>query len=249
MGTTPPEPAAQSRPERLFPYSSPEPWTWIPGTWILPGTIFVTTEGEFYRFVERTDDGWKAEEVEPSAVGNPSRIAEIAGIRLQYQRALAAHDELDQKMRDNGDTPEARALLSKHDEELHRLRDQLILLCNGQSPEAKASKKPDQDSWKLTLAGVLALVFVLSLLYCVRSLLTFDRNVATTMLAGTLFVISGTVLSIMGVRELAKRKNRLVTGNLVGCWTLVALAVIVAAFGVMCYSVLLLYTGGYGGTP
>ena len=49
----------------------------------------------------------------------------------------------------------------------------------------------------------------------------------------------------MGVRELAKRKNRLVTGNLVGCWTLAALAVIVAAFGVACYSVLLLYHGRY----
>jgi cation transport ATPase len=249
MGATPPEPAAQSRPERFFPYSNPEPWTWIPGTWILPGTNFVTSDGRFYRFVERTDDGWKTEEVESSVVGNPARIAEIAEIRLQYQRALAAHDELDQKMRDDGDTPEARALMSARDEELHRLRDQLILLCNGQSPEAQASKKPDQDSWKLTLVGVLALVFVLSLVFCVRSLLAYVPGQAGAMLAGTLFVFSGTVLSVIGVRELAKRKNRLVTGNLVGCWTLVALAVIVATFGIMCYSVLLLYQGAYGGAP
>lgn len=230
--------------ERLFPYSSPEPWTWIPGTWILPATIFVTTEGRFYRFVERTDDGWKAEEVEPSTVGNPSRIAEITEVKLQYERALAAHDELDLKMRDDGDTPEARALLSKHDEELHRLRDQLILLCNGQSPEAKASKKPDQDYWKLTLAGVLAAVLALSLIYCVKSLVTFDRNVASMILAGSFFIISGTTLSVIGIRELAKRKNRLVTGNLVGCFTIVAIAVIVAAFGVALYSVFLLFSNG-----
>ena len=215
----------------------------------MPATIFVTTEGRFYRFVERADDGWKAEEIEPSAVGNPARIAEITDIRLRYQRALASHDELDQKMRDGGDTPEARALIHKHDDELHDLRDQLILLCNGRSPEARAAARPDQDYWKLTLAGVLALVFLLSLIYCVKSLVTFDRNVASMILAGSLFIISGTILSVIGVRELAKRKNRLVTGNLVGCWTLAALAVTVIAFGIMCYSVLLLYQGGYRGTP
>ena len=246
MRATPPEFAPQSRHERFFPYSNPEPWTWIPGTWILPGNIFVTNEDRFYRFVERTDDGWKTEEVEPATVGSPSRIADITEIRLQYQHALSAHDELDQKMRDGEDTPEARAFMRARDEELHKLRDRLILFCNSRSPEARAATKPDQDYWKLTLAGVLAAVFLLSLVYCVKSLLTFDRNVAATMLAGALFVISGTVLSVIGVRELAKRKNRLVTGNLVGCFTLVALAVIVAAFGVMCYSVLLLYAGAYG---
>jgi cation transport ATPase len=65
------------------------------------------------------------------------------------------------------------------------------------------------------------------------------------MMAGAVFVITGAILFVIGVRELAKRKNRLVTGNLVGCFTLVALAVIVAAFGVMCYSVLLMYMGAY----
>jgi ribosomal protein L24E len=244
MGATPPEPAAQSRPERLFPYSNPEPWTWIPGTWILPGTIFVTTEGRFYRFVERTDDGWTAEEVERSAVGSPSRIAEITEVRLQYQRALSAHDELDQKMRDGDDTPEARAFMSARDEELHKLRDQLILFCNGRCPEARAAAK-DPDRWKWALAIVLAIVFVMALIYCIRCLFVSVPEQAGKMIAGAVFFLSGAALFVIGARELAKRKNRLVTGNLVGCYSLVMLAIIIAAFAIMCLSVLLMYKGAY----
>jgi hypothetical protein len=232
---------------RPFPYSSPEPWNWIPGTWIHAGVVFVTGDGRFYRFIERTDEGWKAEEVEPSEVGDPARLAEIAGVQTRYQQSLAAHDELDRKMREGQDTPECRSLLRERDEELHRLRDQLILLCNGRSLEAQAARKPDQDAWKLTLAGVLLLVFVLSLIFCVKTLLDFDRNVAGALLAGSLFVISGLSLSVIGIRGLAKHKNRLVTGNLVGCFTIVALALAAAAFGVMCYAVALLYQGAYQG--
>ncbi|MCX6843700.1 MAG: hypothetical protein NTX53_15640 [candidate division WOR-3 bacterium] len=235
-----PKPNAQ----RFFPYSSPEPWTWIPGTWILPGTVFVTSEEKFYRFVERTDDGWKAEEVDPSTVGNPSRIADIAKIRLEYERTLAAHDELDQKMRDGADTPEARAFLGARDEELHKLRDQLVLYCNSQMAEVQASAG-DPDRWKWPLVAALGIVFVSSLVYCVRSLLAIVPEQAVAMLAGAVFVISGAVLFIVGVRELAKRKNRFVTGNLVGCWTLIALAVIAAAFGIMFVSVMLLYMRKY----
>jgi hypothetical protein len=242
MGATSPEPAPQSHAERLFPYSNPEPWSWIPGTWIHAGNIFVAGDGRFYRFVERTDEGWVAEEIEPSAVGSPARIAEITEVRRQYELTLAVHDELDQKMRDGEDTPEARAFLSARDEELHHLRDELILLCNSRSLEARAARKPDQEHWKLTLVGVLAAVLPLSLIYCVKSLVEYDRNVAGAILAGTLFVISGAVLSVIGVRELARRKNRLVTGNLVGCWALVTLAVIAAAFGILFYVVFMYYS-------
>jgi hypothetical protein len=70
----------------------------------------------------------------------------------------------------------------------------------------------------------------------------YDRNVAGAILAGTLFVISGAVLSVIGVRELTRRKNRLVTGNLVGCWALVTLAVIAAAFGILFYVVFMYYS-------
>jgi cation transport ATPase len=244
MGATSPEPAPQSHAERFFPYSSPEPWTWIPGTWILPGTIFVTAEGRFYRFVERTDEGWKTEEVQSSTVGNPARIAEITAIQLRYQRALSAHGELDQKMRDGEDTPEARAFLSARDEELHHLRDQLILFCNGRGLEARAAAK-DPDRWKWALAVVLAVVFVMALIYCIRTLFVSVPAQAGKMIAGAVFFLSGAVLFIIGARELAKRKNRLVTGNLVGCYTLIMLGVFVAAFAVMCISVLLMYMGAY----
>jgi cation transport ATPase len=242
MGTNeaPPGPGAL----RFFPYSNPEPWTWIPGTWILPGTIFVTTEGRFYRFVERTDDGWKAEGVEPSVVGSPARIAEITEIRLQYQRVLAAHDELDQKMRDGNDTPEARALMSKRDEELHRLRDQLVLYCNARMAEVRVTAK-NPDRWKWALAIVLAIVFVMALIYCIRCLFVSVPAQAGKMIAGAVFFLSGAALFVIGARELAKRKNRLVTGNLVGCYSLVMLAIIIAAFAIMCLSVLLMYKGAY----
>ncbi|MCX6843701.1 MAG: hypothetical protein NTX53_15645 [candidate division WOR-3 bacterium] len=244
MGATSPQPVPPSRPERLFPYSSPEPWTWIPGTWILPGTVFVTSEGKFYRFVERTDDGWKAEEVDPSTVGNPSRIADIAKIRLEYERTLTAHDELDQKMRDGADTPEGRALLRERDRELHRLRDRLILLCNGSSSEARAAAS-QPDRWKWAMVILLAVAFVMAVVACIRRLFAFVPEQAGGMIAGAVFFLSGTALFVIGVRELAKHKNRLVTGNLVGCYTLLILAVVVAAFAIMCLSVLLMYKGAY----
>lgn len=239
--------------QHLFPYSNPEPWTWIPGTWILPGTVFVTSEGKFYRFVERTDDGWKAEEVDPSTVGNPSRIADIAKIRLEYERALAAHDalsdrdrrgQLDQKMRNGADTPEGRALLRERDRELHRLRDRLILLCNGSSSEARAAAS-QPDRWKWALVVVLAVAFVLAVASCIRRLFVFVPEQAGGMIAGAAFFLSGATLFVIGVRELARHKNKLVTGNLVGCYTLLILAVVVAAFAIMCISVLLMYMGAY----
>jgi len=172
MGTTPSSPAATSRPIRYFPYSNPEPWSWIPGTWIQPGIVFVTGEGRFYRFAERTDDGWKAEEVEPSVVGALSRLAEIKELRTRYEQVLAAHDELDLRMRNGEDTPESRSLLRERDEELHRIRDRLILLCNGRSPEARtAAAQPDR--WKWALVIVLAIGFVAAVASCVRLLFTY----------------------------------------------------------------------------
>jgi cation transport ATPase len=246
MGTPPPGPAATPLPLLHFPYSNPEPWSWIPGTWIHAGNVFVTVEGRFYRFVERTDDGWKAEEVEPSAVGDQARVAEITGLRARYEQVLAAHDELDSKMQKGADTPESRALLRERDEELHQLRDQLILLCNGRSFEARAAKRSDQDSWKLTLTGVLALVFVLSVISCVKFLHDYVPEQVGGMAASGVFFLSGAALFVIGVRALAKHKNRLVTGNLVGCYTLFTIALVVAAFGIMFVSVALLYTGAYG---
>jgi len=244
MGATPPGPAATSRPLLHFPYSGPEPWSWIPGTWIQAGTIFVANEGRFYRFVERTDDGWKAEEVEPSVVGERPRLAEIEELGARYGQVLAAHDELDLRMRNGEDTPEGRSLLRQRDEELHRLRDRLILLCNGRGPEAQAAAaQPDQ--WKWALVVVLAVGFVIAIANCVRLLFRYVPEQAEKMIAGAAFFLSSAALFVIGVRELAKRKNKLVTGNLVGCYTLLILGVVVAAFAILCLSVLLMYKGAY----
>jgi cation transport ATPase len=208
--------------------------------------VFVTGEGRFYRFAERTDDGWKAEEVEPAEVGDQPRVAEIAGLRTRYEQVLAAHDELDQQMRDGKDTPEGRSLLRERDEELHRLRDQLILLCNGRSPEARtAASHPDR--WKWALVVVLAVAFVVAIANCIRFLFTYMPEQAGKMIAGAAFFLAAAALAVIGVRELAKRKNKLVTGNLVGCYTLLILAVVVAAFGILFVSVALHYMGAYGG--
>jgi hypothetical protein len=244
MGATPPGPAATSSPLFHFPYSSPEPWSWIPGTWIQAGTVFVANGGRFYRFVVRTDDGWKAEEVEPSVVGERPRLAEIEELGTRYEQVLAAHDELDLRMRNGEDTPESRSLLRERDEELHRLRDRLILLCNGRGPEARAAAA-QPDRWKWGVVIVLAVGFVVAVAGSIRRLFDIVPEQAGRMIAGAAFFLSAAALLVIGVRELAKRKNRLVTGNLVGCWTLVALAVIVAAFAIMCFSVLLMYRGAY----
>ena len=100
MGTTHPSPAAVPRPLRHFPYSNPEPWSWIPGTWIQAGAVFVTKDGRFYRFAKRTDDGWQAEEIEPAEVGDKPRVDEIAELRTQYEQVLDAHDALDRRMQE-----------------------------------------------------------------------------------------------------------------------------------------------------
>jgi len=244
VGTPSPDRAATPRRLLHFPYSHPEPWSWIPGTWIQAGTVFVAGQGRFYRFVERADDGWKAEEVEPAEVGDQPRVAEITGLRAQYDQMLAAHDELDQQMRDGKDTSEGRSLLRERDEELHRLRDRLILLCNGRSLEARAATR-DPDRWKWALVIVLAFGFIVAAAGSIRRLFAIVPEQAGRMIAGAAFFLSAAALLVIGVRELAKRKNKLVTGNLVGCWTLVALAVIVAAFAIMCFSVLLMYMGAY----
>ncbi len=231
---------------RHFPYSRPEPWSWIPGTWIQPGIVFVTGEGRFYRFTERTDDGWKAEEVEPSEVGAPPRLGEIRELRTRYEQVFAAHDALDQQMRDGKDTPEGRSLLHERDEELHRLRDRLVLLCNGRGPEARAAAA-QPDRWKWALVIVLAVVFVVAVASCIRRLLAIVPDQAGMMIAGAAFFLAAAALLVIGVRELAKRKDKLVTGNLVGCYTLLILAVVVVAFGILFVSVALHYMDAYGG--
>jgi hypothetical protein len=230
----------------VFPYANPEPWSWIPGTWIQPGIVFVAGEGRFYRLAERTDDGWKAEEVEPSEVGALPRLAEIKELRTSYEQVLAAHDELDLRMKNGEDTPESRSLLRERDEELHRLRDRLILLCNGRSPEARTAAS-DPDRWKWAMVIVLAIGFVAAVASCIRRLLAIVPDQAGTMIAGAAFFLAATALLVIGVRELAKRKNKLVTGNLVGCYALLILAVVVAAFGILFVSVALHYMGAYGG--
>ena len=204
----------------------------------------MTGEGRFYRFVKRTDDGWKAEEVEPTEVGDQPRVAEIAGLRTRYEQVLAAHDELDLRMRNGEDTPESRSLLRQRDEELHGLRDRLILLCNGRSPEAQvAAAHPDR--WRWTLVIVLAFVFVVAVASCIRRLFAIVPEQAGNMVAGAVFFLAAAALLVVGISELVKHRNKLVTGNLVGCYTLLTIAVVVVAFGIMFVSVLLLYQGAY----
>jgi hypothetical protein len=246
MGTPASRPAATPSQSVHFPYSAIDPWSWIPGTWIQAGTVFVSGQGRFYRFTERTDDGWKAEEVKPADVGDPSRVAEIKELRTGYEQVLAAHDEIDRKLREGNDTPEGRALLRARDEELHNLRDRLILLCNGRSAEARAASA-HPDRWKWIMVGVLALGFVAAVASCIRRLLAIVPFPAGTMFAGAAFFLAAAALLVIGMRELAKRRNKLVTGNLVGCYSLVVLAIVVVAFGIMFVSVMLLYTGAYGG--
>ena len=236
--------AATDRPLRDFPYSRSEPWSWIPGTWIQPGTVFVITEGRFYRLVERCDDGWKAEEMAPAAVGPQPRVDEIRELRSRYEQVLAAHDALDRRMRNGEDTPESRSLLREHDAEMHRLRDRLILLCNGHTVEARTTAA-NPDRWKWAMVILLGVGFVAAAASCIRRLFVTVPEQAGRMTAGAVFFLAATALAVIGVRELARHKNKLVTGNLVGCWSLVALALIFAAFAIMLISVLLMYKGFY----
>jgi len=177
-------------------------------------------------------------------VGDQSRVAEIAGLKARYEQVLAAHDALDRKMQEGKDTPGNRALIRERDEDLHRLRDQLILLCNGRSPEARAATA-HPSRWRWALVAVLGVGFAIAAANCMRILFTSVPEQAGRMVAGAAFFLSGAALFVIGVRELAKHKNRLVTGNLVGCYTLFTLALVVAACVIMLVSVLLLYRGAY----
>jgi len=204
----------------------------------------VTVNGRFYRLVTRTDEGWNAEEVEQTQIGDPLRVAEIMGLKTRYDQGLAAHDELDQKLREGNDTPEGRALLHARAEELHELRDRLILLCNGRTPEARTVKS-DPDRWMKMLVIVLAIGFVASVAYCYRRLAELIPEQMGKVAASTAFFLASAALLVIGARQLAKHKKRLVTANLVGCYTLLVIAVAVAAFAIMFVAAFLHYAGAY----
>jgi hypothetical protein len=208
----------------------------MPGTWVRAGTIFVVSDGRFYKFVEQTDDGWKAEEVKRDQVANPSQLTRIDELRSYYPRALASRDELDQKMRDQGDTPEARALLKTRDEELERLREELILLCNARTYVGRTTGTYSYDWRRPVLAG-LGAVFLLSWFWCVRALMTFVPEQATTIIAGIVAVITGAILFVMGARTVAKHRNKLLQNNFVGCFALFTLAVVVITFAFLFFVV------------
>jgi cation transport ATPase len=148
-------------------------------------------------------------------------------------------------MRNGEDTPEGRSLLREQDAEMHQLRDRLILLCNGHSVEARAAAA-HPDRWKWVVVMVLAVGFLAAVASCIRRLYFYVPGQAGRMIAGAAFFLAAVALAVIGFQELAKRRNKLVTGNLVGCYTLFVIAVVVAAFGVMLVSVLLLYMGAYG---
>jgi hypothetical protein len=232
--------------ERRFTYSETDPWFWIPGTWIHAGAVFVAEDGRFYRFEERTDDGWKCYEVPRERVASPAQLTRIDELRSYYRRAAAARDELDARVRNEGDTPEARGLLKGRDDELERLREELILLCNARTLVGRRRSSYAYD-WRKPLLVAVAVIFVLSWVWCVRTLVFLVPEQATGILATILAVISGTVLFVIGAQELSKRRDRLVKGNLVGCLALITLLVIGGAFVVMIAAVMLHYRSGLFG--
>jgi hypothetical protein len=190
------------------------------------------------------DDGWKAENMESAAVGPQARITEIKELRSRYEQVLAAHDELDARMRNGKDTPESRSLLRERDAEMHRLRDRLILLCNGHTIEVRtAAAHPDR--WKWALAAVLAIGFTAAVASCIRRLYFYVPSQAGRLTAGAVFFSAAVALAVIGFQELAKRKDKLVTANFVGCYTLLVVGLAVAAFAIMLLSVLLMYRGVY----
>jgi hypothetical protein len=93
---------------------------------------------------------------------------------------------------------------------------------------------------------VLAVGFMAAVASCIRRLYFYVPGQAGRMIAGAAFFLAAVALAVIGFQELARRKNKLVTGNLVGCYALFALGLAVAAFAVMLLSVLLLYLGAYG---
>jgi hypothetical protein len=223
---------------RRFRYSEPDPWSWIPGTWIEPGAVFATKDGRFYRFATRLDDGWDCDEVPASDVGGPQDIARIVETRRRYDERLAVRDKLAAGMLERGDTVEARSLIREHNEELHRLRDQLILLCNKRTPLVRdAVTDPDKSKWGLVI--VLAIVFVLALVFGIVSLFRAAPESAGRWVgqaAVGVLVLAG---AGYGLVQLIRHKNRLlqnaVAGSLLGCIMLILLLVLGVGFVIVLF--------------
>lgn len=221
---------------RRFLYSEPEPWSWIPGTWVTPGAVFATKDGRFYRFAARMDDGWDCDELPASDVGGPRDLAGIAETRRRYDERLAVREDLEARMLDHGDTPEARSLIREHNEELHRLRDQLILLCNRRTPLVRDAAT-DPDSGKRRLVIVLAGGFVLALVFCVVSLFRIAPESAGRWVGRAALGILVLAGAGYGLVQLVRHKNRLLqsafAGNFIGCVLMLVLLVLGVGFVVV----------------
>ncbi len=139
---------------RFFPFVGTGFWKWVPSTWVRGGTTVVTEQGEFWRLLTGSHDGWWAEPVKPTDVGDERHRARINAAIIAF---------------------EAEALDAAARPRLEALREELIRLCN---PHIKDRPEPAAmtDAWwaKGWIAGLAFGIFIISLANAVRTLAKVD---------------------------------------------------------------------------
>jgi hypothetical protein len=148
-------PALLGRPDaRFFSFVGTGFWKWIPSTWVRGGTVVVTEQGEFWRLLTGTHDGWWAEAIKPDEVGDERHLTRIRAALIAFETEAT--------------DAEARTRLEP-------LRENLIRLCN---PRIKDRPEPATmtEAWwaKGWVAGITFGLFIVSLANAARTFAQID---------------------------------------------------------------------------
>jgi hypothetical protein len=148
-------PVLMGRPDaRFFSFVGTGFWKWIPSTWVRGGTVIMTEEGDFWRLLTGSHDGWWAEPIRAGEVGDERHLARIKAALIAF---------------------EAEATDAEARQKLDGLREELIRLCN---PRIKDRPEPAimPDAWwsKGWVAAITGGLFIVSLANAYRTFAQVD---------------------------------------------------------------------------
>jgi len=245
--------------ERFFDYKESDPWPCVPAAWVRVGTVFLAQDGGFWRFTRPEEHGWWAEPVPDKTVGAGAAIARIRQVRLDCAARGAEHAESESRIDDAESEEKEQGRLARLQAERHRLREELVLLCNAGVVRAKYTPAEPDTVWKWAVS-VLALALVITLALGVSALFRAGpeaRNTGVILLVicfGLLILTVALILFVPAVfgptarrgRELAEKLNP--SGNLIGCIGLVVFIIIACVVAYVGAAILWHYTtlGGRG---
>lgn len=207
---------------RFFSYSGADPWEWMPSHWVRPGVVFVGADKQFYELVKVGDLGWDCEEVEERRVGGLEQVRAVFAKREEYARARSRLAEARAR---GEDSVENRQAVRERKEEVERLGDELIRLCN--SKEVKARERGvDWDRVKIRALPVLFVGLVLAVASCIVRLYRIVPDEAGRMVLNAAFVLGVAVATGAGLWMAYRYRERLPLAQATGCLGLVGIVVL-----------------------